>query len=315
MNEADRIMTSCLLKAERSITPSRKAMSHPWSPGLVLAQRKKGLLSNLLAVFKSTNLQFTPRIERRFRRNAKAMDSEWEISVINEFTVQTMSHAINREVKRMVHQAAKLRKQHLEERREAMFDNRCPEDKEMALDNLIRRERVRYRHRAIKKRLKQGNAPLTFIIDADGIRKTDSEMVEAMVVHNTKHFEQARTNGASAAQKTPFADSLRSYRTSQEEVLQNMEEILSGKLDTSNIHETEQHFYNALRRVSAPIEEIGVKISPCAAKSYYNDMREIQSLVSRQDATWGCIRPCVQNSMMRLPRKNKRRSCGGWLGP
>ena len=100
------------------------------------------------------------------------------------------------------------------------------------------------------------------------------EMLEAILHHNTSHFQQARWNGASAAQQSTFANSLRSYRTSKEEVLQNMNKIISGEFDQSQIQEREKPFYHALQRVSTPDEKIRAPISPANAKKYSNSMRE-----------------------------------------
>ena len=85
-----------------------------------------------------------------------------------------------------------------------------------------------------------------------GARRTDSDMIDSILSYNATHFAQARTNGASAAQQTPFADSLRSFRTPQKEVLQNMDDIINGKLDTSLIQDFEIPFYRAFHRVAPP---------------------------------------------------------------
>ena len=69
LDQADEIMTSCMLQAQQSIMPSKKAPSHPWSPALVMAQRKKGLVSNLLSALQS-NIRLICTAIRWFLRNA-----------------------------------------------------------------------------------------------------------------------------------------------------------------------------------------------------------------------------------------------------
>ena len=77
-------------------------------------------------------------------------------------------------------------------------------------------------------------------------------MIALIISYNETHFAQARTNGASAAQRAPFADSLRSYRTPQKEVLQNMDKIIDGEFDTSLIQDFELPYYHAFHWVDPP---------------------------------------------------------------
>mmetsp|Transcript_4760 Transcript_4760/g.7241 ORF Transcript_4760/g.7241 Transcript_4760/m.7241 type:complete len:91 (+) Transcript_4760:1033-1305(+) len=78
MERADQIMTNCMLAAQRAVLPSQHAQSHPWSPALVQAQKKKGLAANLLSML-TINQPISPSVERRFRRNAFTIDPTWDI--------------------------------------------------------------------------------------------------------------------------------------------------------------------------------------------------------------------------------------------
>eukprot|EP00814_Leptocylindrus_danicus_P021620 CAMPEP_0116023806 /NCGR_PEP_ID=MMETSP0321-20121206/11871_1 /TAXON_ID=163516 /ORGANISM="Leptocylindrus danicus var. danicus, Strain B650" /LENGTH=136 /DNA_ID=CAMNT_0003495277 /DNA_START=461 /DNA_END=867 /DNA_ORIENTATION=+ len=91
LERADNIMTSCMLQAEWSIIPSKRACSHPWSPALIAAQRKKGLVSNLLLVMKSP-IPICQHIESRFLRNARAIDPSWELPSITFSNIQRLAH-------------------------------------------------------------------------------------------------------------------------------------------------------------------------------------------------------------------------------
>ena len=133
-----------------------------------------------------------------------------------------------------------------------MVDAATSAGREEALKNIIKKERIKMKHRAIQNRLRTRNAPLTFVVDTNGARCTDSDMIDSILSYNATHFAQARTNGASAAQQTPFADSLRSFRTPQKEVLQNMDKIINGEFDTSLIQDFELPFYRAFHRVAPP---------------------------------------------------------------
>jgi len=109
-----------------------------------------------------------------------------------------------------------LRKQHLEQRRLEMVDSVSSADREMAIKQIIKLERIKMKHQAIQNRLRSRNAPLNYVVDTDGNRKTNWEMIDSIVHYNEPHFAQARTNGASAVQRSPFADSLCSYCTEDE---------------------------------------------------------------------------------------------------
>jgi len=63
MEWADAIMTTCMLAAQRAVLPSKCARSHPWSPILVQAQKKKGLAANLPSLVKA-NRPSSPCIEQ-----------------------------------------------------------------------------------------------------------------------------------------------------------------------------------------------------------------------------------------------------------
>eukprot|EP00814_Leptocylindrus_danicus_P011927 CAMPEP_0116049290 /NCGR_PEP_ID=MMETSP0321-20121206/30087_1 /TAXON_ID=163516 /ORGANISM="Leptocylindrus danicus var. danicus, Strain B650" /LENGTH=205 /DNA_ID=CAMNT_0003531709 /DNA_START=1672 /DNA_END=2289 /DNA_ORIENTATION=- len=91
MNHADEIMTACIVRAEKSVMPSKWALSHPWLPVLVMAQKKKGLLANLLSILGAQNA-ISPRITRRFHRNAHAIDPTWEVPPLSPSSIQQMAH-------------------------------------------------------------------------------------------------------------------------------------------------------------------------------------------------------------------------------
>lgn len=45
LDEADKAVMRALLEAEAAVLPSQQARSHPWSPELVIAQRKAALVT------------------------------------------------------------------------------------------------------------------------------------------------------------------------------------------------------------------------------------------------------------------------------
>ena len=114
-------MTSCMLQAERSIMPSKRACSNPWSPALITAQQKKGLVSNLLSVIKSP-IPICQRIESRFLRNARAIDPSWELPSITFANIQRLAHDTTKDAKKALHQAHLLRRQHLDDLRAQQID-------------------------------------------------------------------------------------------------------------------------------------------------------------------------------------------------
>ena len=307
MERADSIMTNCMLEAQQAVLPSQRARSHPWSPALIQAQRKKGLTANLLSIL-SHGRQITPRIERRFRRNATAIDPTWEIPQLSPHSIRNMAHDTNKYAKKQLHLAAELRNKHLEERRMKMAEAATSAGREEALKTIIKKERTKMKHRAIQNRLRTRNAPLTFVVDTDGTRRTDSDMINSILSYNATHFAQARTNGASAAQQTPFADSLKSFRTPQKEVLQNMDDIINGKLDTSLIQDFEIPFYRAFHRVAPPIKKLGSPSYFFMHSSTLPRCGRIQSRELPRGDTWVCIKPCVPPLMTRLPWSSKNRS-------
>jgi len=86
MDHADEIMTTCMLRAEKSVLPSKRALSHPWSPALVMAQKKKGLIANLLSILGARNAP-SPRIVRRFHRNVHAIDPTWVVPPLSPSSI------------------------------------------------------------------------------------------------------------------------------------------------------------------------------------------------------------------------------------
>ena len=138
-------------------------------------------------------------VARRFRRNAWKIDHEWDLPQLTLPNIQQLAHATNKDAKQHLHQALNFRTQHLEEQRLKQVKSILPSRWDEAIKRIIKKEEMKNRHKAINNRLKIKNAPLTFIVDKDGTRKTDTEMINAIINHNAEHFAQARTNGASAA--------------------------------------------------------------------------------------------------------------------
>ena len=58
---------------------------------------------------------------------------------------------------------------------------------------------MRQNHRIIQRRLKRARMQLKCVIGDDGQRILGSNMLKAFVEYNTKHFQQPRRNGATAA--------------------------------------------------------------------------------------------------------------------
>ena len=107
LERADNIMTSCMLQAERSIMPSKRACSHPWSPALVMAQRKKGLVSNLLSAMLA-NKTIHRRVINRFHRNAMTIDPTWDLPPLTIANVQRLAHDTSQDATKHLHQAIQL---------------------------------------------------------------------------------------------------------------------------------------------------------------------------------------------------------------
>jgi len=93
-----------------------------------------------------------------------------------------MVHDATKHANKLLHQVTLLQCQHLEERCNQMIDTEIPAEREQAIRNIIKREWIKNKHRAIKNRLKKRNAPLTFIVDKDGSRKAQWEMIDVIVV-------------------------------------------------------------------------------------------------------------------------------------
>ena len=62
-----------------------------------------------------------------------------------------------------------------------MVDEVASADRELAIRHIIKLERIKMKHRAIQNRLRSRNAPLTFVIDTDGTKRTDSEMIDSII--------------------------------------------------------------------------------------------------------------------------------------
>ena len=137
-----------MLEAQRAVLPSQRARSHPWSPALVQAQKKKGLAASLLLLLTNNQL-ISPCIERRFRRNASNIDPTWEIPPLTPHNIQKLAHETNKFAKKQLNKAKKLRKQHLDRQCMDMVDTVTSADREKAIKHIIKLERIKMKHKAI----------------------------------------------------------------------------------------------------------------------------------------------------------------------
>ena len=121
-----------------------------------------------------------------------------------------------------------------------MIDKTVPAEYQKALAKIERKEEVKQKHRIIQAKLKKPHTQLTYVVQADGTTAVDQEMVKPLVnpiyQHNSIHFQQVCTNGASAASDSPFANSLHPLCTSEQDINKNMEELLSGMFNKNQIY-------------------------------------------------------------------------------
>ena len=147
-------------------------------------QKKTGLLKNLMIVATRTPTIRVRAIDR-FKRNAARLDPEWALP---EFTAEKISKASihwSKECVRAARNADKLRREHLPEQKVAMIDKS--------------EKKVTRKHRIIQARLKKPRTQLTYVVQADDTTAVGQEVVDAMIQkYNSVHFQQARTNGATA---------------------------------------------------------------------------------------------------------------------
>ena len=170
MDWADDIMTTYMLQAEQSIMPSKCALSHSWLPALVLAQKKKGQLSNLICLVHA-NHQLSPCTECSFCHNASAIDPTWKVPTLPPSNIQQMAHDTTKLAKKLLHEVILLWFKHLDEWHTKMVDKAVPAEKEQVIKRIMKLEHIRNKHRWLKTR----NAPLTFVVDTNGSRKTNWE--------------------------------------------------------------------------------------------------------------------------------------------
>ena len=69
-------------------------------------------------------------------------------------------------------------------------------------------------------------------------------MANVIQPFNSIHFQQACSNGSSAAPDSEFENGLHPFRTSEQVVNRNIEAILSGMFDKNQIHSHEIPYYN-----------------------------------------------------------------------
>jgi len=62
-----------------------------------------------------------------------------------------------------------------------MVDRVAPLDREHAIKAITKLDWIKMKHKAIQNWLKSRNAPLIFVVDTNGTRKTDLEMIESIV--------------------------------------------------------------------------------------------------------------------------------------
>ena len=112
-----------------------------------------------------------------------------------------------------------------------MINKVVPEVFQKALSKIEQKEEIKRKHRTIQARLKKPCTQLTYIVQTYGTMAVGQEMANAIQQFKLIHFQQARSNGSSAASESEFSNGLHPFRTPEQVVNRNIDEILSGAFD------------------------------------------------------------------------------------
>ena len=99
-------------------------------------------------------------------------------------------------------------------------------------------------------------------------------MVNGIQQYNSLHSQKARTNRATAALVSPFANDFHPFQTLEQVVDRNMEEILSGTFGKNQTWPHKIPFCNELCRIHTPIDQIGAPMLPENFEKYWTKMKE-----------------------------------------
>ena len=150
--------------------------------------------------------------------------------------------------------------EHLTAQRVAMIDKVISEEFQKALAKIERKEEIKQKHRTIQARLKKPRTQLTYVVQTYGTTAVGQEMADAIQQFNSIHFQQACSNGASAASASRYASGLRPFRTPEQAANRNIEEILSGTFDKNQI---QSHMrYHITMNCAVPINQSTRSVHP-----------------------------------------------------
>ena len=277
LSAADDIITAEMLKAEDAIRPSRTAASHSWSPELVSLQKKANLLKQAGKYSKDGD-SLSESKKRTFTREASMIDPTWNLDLSSAEAIHEASHTATKEARLATKRQKELRRQHLERLIQEKTSLGDEEDRERAIKMIKRIEAQRQTHRTIQAAFKQRAPPITHVVK-DGNRLSGKDMNDALVARNQSHFMQPPQNGASVAIHGTVRDDLRTYDdegriNNQEEAFKNYYSILDGEYDLDKVKESERPFYNNLRRVAPPDENMARDITYADLHHYMKKLPE-----------------------------------------
>lgn len=241
-----------MLRAEDDIRPKRIAMSHTWSPELVMSQKKANLLNQAANWVKKRGSITGNKLER-FIDQARQIDTSWTPNFVSADSILSAATTARQEARAATKHQKELRKKHLERLQQESTSLGSDEYRERALKTLRKNESQRATHRSAKAALKPRPPAVTHVVK-DGTRLTGRDMNDAFVAHNQQHFLQPPRNGTSAAIPGQVRDDLRPYDdegkiTRQDVAFENYYSILDGEYDLDKVKEPERPFYDNLQKI------------------------------------------------------------------
>ncbi|MGB0809548.1 MAG: hypothetical protein ACPGYJ_11290, partial [bacterium] len=166
--ELDELITTEMLRAEDEVRPKRIAMSHTWSPELVMSQKKANLMNQAANRVKQSGPIMGSRLER-FREQARQIDISWAPNFESEESILSAATTARQEARAATKHQNELRKQHLERLQQEMTLLGSEEYRERALKTLRQNETQRATHRSAKAAFKPRSPAVTHVVK-DGAR-------------------------------------------------------------------------------------------------------------------------------------------------
>ena len=113
LDEADRIMTKGMMDAESAVQPPHNAASHSWSPELAERQRKAALGRKYAIAMRKP---MTSALRSTFEAEAKAIDTSWELPVLEGAVMAKWAEALTKRVRKATRDQRKLQMEFLEKK-------------------------------------------------------------------------------------------------------------------------------------------------------------------------------------------------------